>query len=231
MLVVLRHPRQHAVGGVAQAQRIDAEIQVPRDERHRFHAEAPDLGHWHNRTTIVPDMRALQGPRGRRTRARPARPQGRVGDDRARRAATAAASRAAASRAGWADRRSDTAGRRVGDRDRRQLHEPTVAQGVRGQDLARQREPQVLLGRLQHEARVVEHRHGRHVGAHAGGGEPRSFQSSASPSSGSRASASGCAPSSRRAAEGEPTTMIGGCRTAARTRVPATARCPGELAA
>ena len=34
---------------------------------------------------------------------------------------------------------------------------------------------------------------------------------SLSPSSGSRARASACAPSSRRAADGDPTTMIGGC--------------------
>jgi hypothetical protein len=60
----------------------------------------------------------------------------------------------------------------VRHRDRRELHEPAVAQRVGGEQLAREREAEVLLGGLQHQAGVVEDGDGAHVGLDARGGEP-----------------------------------------------------------
>ena len=37
----LRHALEHAVGGVAQRERVEAEIQVLRDQGHRLHGESP----------------------------------------------------------------------------------------------------------------------------------------------------------------------------------------------
>ena len=61
---------------------------------------------------------------------------------------------------------------RVHDRDRRQPHQASIAQRVGGEQLARQRETEILLGGLQHQARIVEVGHGPHVRAQARGREP-----------------------------------------------------------
>ena len=60
----------------------------------------------------------------------------------------------------------------VRQRNRRQLHQPSVAQGIRRQQLAAQRHPQPLLGRQQQHAHVVEHRHRLDAAALPGQDEP-----------------------------------------------------------
>jgi len=49
--------------------------------------------------------------------------------------------------------------RLVAQRQARQAEQPSLAQRVGGEHLARQRDADVLLGRLQHQPGVVEHRH------------------------------------------------------------------------
>jgi len=63
-------------------------------------------------------------------------------------------------------------GQFVGDRERRELHQPAVAQGIGGQQFAGEGEAEVLFGGLQHQTCIVEARDWRHVGAQAA--SPRS---------------------------------------------------------
>ena len=58
------------------------------------------------------------------------------------------------------------------DGERRQLDEPAVAQRIGGQQLARERQAEILFGRLKHQPGIVEHRHHRHLGGHTGRGKP-----------------------------------------------------------